>query len=83
MVEANNVFLLDPWWNPAVEEQAIERVHRLGQIKEVKVIRFICQGTIEERMIEMHRMKREIFEKSVEGEMKGGVECFKYLLDKY
>mmetsp|Transcript_22507 Transcript_22507/g.19470 ORF Transcript_22507/g.19470 Transcript_22507/m.19470 type:complete len:134 (+) Transcript_22507:735-1136(+) len=44
---ATNVYLVDPWWNPAVEDQAIERVHRIGQKKEVNVVRFVCEKTIE------------------------------------
>lgn len=51
LVAANKVFLMDPWWNPAVEEQAIERVHRIGQKKAVTIIRFIMDKTIETRML--------------------------------
>ena len=43
LIEANRVYLLDPWWNVAAEEQAIDRVHRLGQKKDVHVIRFVCK----------------------------------------
>ena len=46
LVAANKVFLLDPWWNPAVEEQAIERVHRIGQKRTVEIFRFIIDRTI-------------------------------------
>lgn len=46
LVAANKVFLLDPWWNPAVEEQAIERVHRIGQKRTVEIFRFIMDKTI-------------------------------------
>ena len=46
LVAANKVFLLDPWWNPAVEEQAIERVHRIGQKRTVEIFRFIMDRTI-------------------------------------
>lgn len=42
---------MDPWWNPAVEEQAIERVHRIGQKREVEIVRFIIDKTIETRML--------------------------------
>lgn len=57
---ATNVFLVDPWWNPAVEDQAIERVHRIGQEKNVNVIRFICEKTIEERIQELKQRKKEM-----------------------
>ncbi|KAH9317698.1 hypothetical protein KI387_019467, partial [Taxus chinensis] len=50
LTAASNVFLLDPWWNPAVEEQAIMRIHRIGQTKSVSIKRFIMKDTVEERM---------------------------------
>ena len=57
---ANHVFVVDPWWNPAVEDQAIERVHRIGQQKDVHVIRFICSKTIEERILELQANKKDL-----------------------
>jgi SNF2 family DNA or RNA helicase len=51
LVAANKVFLMDPWWNPGVEDQAIERVHRIGQEREVEVVRFIMDRSIEMRMM--------------------------------
>ncbi|XVF38405.1 hypothetical protein REPUB_Repub20aG0098900 [Reevesia pubescens] len=50
LTAASNVFLMDPWWNPAVEEQAIMRIHRIGQKTTVSVRRFIVKETVEERM---------------------------------
>lgn len=50
LTAASNAFVLDPWWNPAVEEQAVMRIHRIGQTKNVKIKRFIMKGTVEERM---------------------------------
>ena len=47
---ADYVFLLDPWWNPAVEDQAVDRVHRIGQTNTVFVYRMVTAGTIEERI---------------------------------
>lgn len=44
---ASNVFLVDPWWNPAIEDQAIGRADRIGQQNQVKVVRFLCRNTIE------------------------------------
>jgi len=59
---AGYVFLFDRWWNPAVEDQAINRAHRIGQKNPVIVTRFICAGTIEERIDRVLREKRELFE---------------------
>jgi len=58
LVAASNVYLLDPWWNPATEDQAIDRVHRLGQCRPVHVVRFIIKGTIEERILELQNRKK-------------------------
>jgi SNF2 family DNA or RNA helicase len=58
---ANYVFLFDRWWNPAIEDQAINRAHRLGQKSPVFVSRFITPGTIEERIAEVLEKKRELF----------------------
>lgn len=57
----NYVFLFDRWWNPAVEDQAINRAHRLGQKESVIVSRFITQGTIENRIAEVLEQKRALF----------------------
>lgn len=62
---ADYVFLLDPWWNPAVENQAVDRVHRIGQRKRVFVYRMITQGTIEERIQHLKAEKRELFESTL------------------
>ncbi len=58
--EASYVFLLDPWWNPAVENQAIDRSHRLGQHQPVTVYRFITRGSIEEKVNDLKAIKKEI-----------------------
>ncbi|WOL01625.1 hypothetical protein Cni_G10342 [Canna indica] len=50
LTAATNAFLMDPWWNPAVEEQAVMRIHRIGQTRSVSIKRFIVKGTVEERM---------------------------------
>ncbi len=63
---ADYVFLLDPWWNPSVEAQAIDRVHRLGQENPVFVYRVITTGTIEERVQQLQREKREMFRTLIE-----------------
>jgi SNF2 family DNA or RNA helicase len=64
---ANHVFLLDPWWNPACELQAIQRAHRIGQTKEVKAVRFITKNTIEEKIIALQEKKQLVFDASIDG----------------
>jgi SNF2 family DNA or RNA helicase len=59
---ANYVFLFDRWWNPAVEDQAINRAHRIGQKEPVIVTRFVTQNTIENRIAEVLEAKRRLFE---------------------
>lgn len=59
---ANYVFLFDRWWNPAVEDQAINRAHRIGQREPVIVTRFVTQGTIENRIAEVLDTKRQLFD---------------------
>jgi SNF2 family DNA or RNA helicase len=63
---ANYVFLFDRWWNPAVEDQAIGRAHRIGQRDPVFVTRFVMQGTIEERIAEVLETKRQLFNELVD-----------------
>jgi SNF2 family DNA or RNA helicase len=58
---ANYVFLFDRWWNPAVEDQAINRAHRIGQRRPVTVTRFLSEGTIEQRIAEILEAKRKVF----------------------
>jgi DNA repair protein RAD5 len=55
---ANKVFMMDPWWSFAVEAQAIDRVHRMGQEREVKVVRFCVEGSIEEKMLRIQERKK-------------------------
>lgn len=64
---ADTVILYDLWWNPAVEEQAASRAHRIGQKKVVEVWRLISEGTIEEQMDTMQQEKRELFQKVIQG----------------
>lgn len=61
----DTVILYDSWWNPAVESQATDRVHRFGQTKKVQVIRMICTGTIEERINELQDKKRELIDQVI------------------
>lgn len=60
LTAASNAFLLDPWWNPAVEEQAIMRIHRIGQTKKVQIKRFITKGTVEQRMQHVQARKQRM-----------------------
>lgn len=62
LTAANYVILLDPWWNPAVENQAADRVHRIGQKNPVTVYRLIAADTVEERVVELHREKKALAE---------------------
>lgn len=64
---ADYVFLLDPWWNPAVEDQAIDRVHRIGQTNTVFVYRMVTAGTIEERIQALKAEKKQLFNQVVGG----------------
>jgi len=64
---ANHVFLLDPWWNPACEMQAIQRAHRIGQTRPVKAVRFISANTIEEKIIKLQEKKQLVFDASIDG----------------
>jgi len=57
LTEADYVFLLDPWWNPAVEAQAIDRAHRIGQTKKVFTYKFIMSDTVEEKILELQQRK--------------------------
>ncbi|KAL4095121.1 hypothetical protein PRIC1_008499 [Phytophthora ramorum] len=62
---ASHIFLMDPWWNPAAENQAIDRTHRLGQFKPIQATRFIIAGTVEERILKLQEKKQLIFEGTV------------------
>jgi SNF2 family DNA or RNA helicase len=62
---ANHVFHFDRWWNPAVENQATDRAFRIGQTKNVQVHKFLCVGTLEEKIDEMIECKKEVAEQVV------------------
>ena len=67
LTEADYCFLLDPWWNPAVEAQAIDRTHRIGQQNQVMVYRLISQGTIEEKVVALQESKRRLISTVMDG----------------
>lgn len=60
LTEADYVFILDPWWNPAVEQQAIDRSHRIGQNRNVFIYKFISQNTIEEKIVALQNKKKSL-----------------------
>jgi SNF2 family DNA or RNA helicase len=62
LTAADYVFILDPWWNPAAEAQAIDRAHRIGQTRRVLAYRLICRDTVEEKILELQRQKRDLAE---------------------
>lgn len=62
LTEADYVFLLDPWWNPATEAQAVDRTHRIGQTKNVMVYRMIANDTIEEKVLKLKEQKAQLFD---------------------
>lgn len=63
------VFVLDPWWNPAAEMQAIDRTHRIGQYKPIFATRFIIENTIEERILKLQEKKKLVFDGTVGGDV--------------
>eukprot|EP00884_Botryococcus_braunii_P002146 jgi/Botrbrau1/11932/Bobra.341_1s0001.2 len=65
LTAASHIMLMDPWWNPAVEQQAQDRIHRLGQYKPIYVTRFVIAGTIEERILKLQEKKQLVFEGTV------------------
>lgn len=67
LTAASRVVLMEPFWNPFVEEQAIDRVHRLNQTKDVVVYKFTIKGTVEERIIALQEKKRELAKVAIEG----------------
>jgi len=67
LTAATNVIHLDPWWNPAVEDQASDRAHRLGQARPVTIYRLVAVGTIEEQMLALHGQKRKLVDQVLRG----------------
>ncbi|HNH47759.1 MAG TPA: C-terminal helicase domain-containing protein, partial [Myxococcota bacterium] len=67
LTAADYVIHLDPWWNPAVEDQASDRAHRMGQRRPVTIYRMVAKHTIEERIVALHQRKRELAASLLEG----------------
>ncbi len=68
LTAADYVFLLDPWWNPAVEAQAIDRTHRIGQTRQVFAFRLIAKNTVEEKVLALQQTKRDLADAIINGE---------------
>jgi superfamily II DNA or RNA helicase len=68
LTEADYCFLLDPWWNPATEAQAVDRTHRIGQTRNVMVYRLIASGTIEEKVMALKARKAELFSSVIDSD---------------
>jgi DNA repair protein RAD16 len=65
---ADHVFLIDPWWNPASEMQAMDRAHRIGQTREVTAVRFLMRDTIEDRILELQAKKQLAISGTIDGD---------------
>ena len=74
LTAAEYVYLLDPWWNPAVESQAIDRSHRIGQTQHVFAYRLICRGTVEEKILELQQKKRDLADAILSADNRGAVQ---------
>jgi SNF2 family DNA or RNA helicase len=72
LTAADYVIHLDPWWNPAVEDQASDRAHRIGQLRPVTVYRLVAANTIEEKIVALHHQKRELADSLLEGTESAG-----------
>ena len=73
LTEADYVFVLDPWWNPAAENQAVDRTHRIGQTRSVNVYRMVSTDTIEEKVVALQERKRDLFASVMDsGDFKSG-----------
>lgn len=81
LTAADYVLHLDPWWNPAVEDQATDRTHRIGQTKPVTVYRLVTKGTIEEQILKLHGTKRELVASLLDGSDHAGKLSTNELID--
>ena len=67
LTEADYVVHMDPWWNPAVEDQASDRAHRIGQTRPVTIYRLVAENTIEQKIIKLHQQKRDLADSLLDG----------------
>jgi superfamily II DNA or RNA helicase len=72
LTQADYVIILDPWWNPAAEDQAADRAHRIGQLRPVTIYRLVAKDTVEERIIALHQQKRNLADSLLEGMAEAG-----------
>ena len=72
LTAADYVIHMDPWWNPAVEDQASDRAHRMGQTRPVTIYRLVVKGTIEEKIVDLHQHKRDLADQLLEGSDQSG-----------
>jgi len=86
LTSADTVIIFDPWWNPAVEDQAADRTHRIGQTHSVNIIRLVVHDSIEERILALHERKRTLFndlvEESTEALSSLNIDDLKFLLER-
>lgn len=71
LTKAEYVFIFDPWWNPTVEQQAIDRSHRIGQQNKVIAYRMLCKDSVEERIVQLQQRKKHIAEELIKDEQTG------------
>ena len=72
LTAADYVIHMDPWWNPAVEDQASDRAHRIGQTRPVTIYRLVAENTIEEKIVKLHQHKRDLADSLLEGSNMSG-----------
>ncbi|MCI5221121.1 MAG: DEAD/DEAH box helicase, partial [Candidatus Electrothrix sp. AR4] len=80
LTAADYVIHMDPWWNPAVEDQASDRAHRIGQERPVTVYRLVVKDSIEEQIVALHKEKRDLADSLLEGTDSAGKVSAKELL---
>lgn len=80
LTAADYVIHMDPWWNPAVEDQASDRAHRMGQTRPVTIYRLIGQHTIEDKIVALHQQKRDLANSLLEGTDSAGTVSFEDLM---
>ena len=81
LTAANYVIIMDPWWNPSIEDQATDRAHRIGQERNVTVIRLVSANTIEEKILTLHEKKQDLSDKILEGTSESAALSMDEILD--